>query len=116
MPKYFFDTSALAKVYRKEIGSDFVDRVLSEPGSQCIISRLSTVEMESVFALKVRTGEIDRQWFYSRADASKPIWAGAVSWWLPLTTSTFEPPNNRSSDMALSKRCARSMRCNSQLL
>jgi predicted nucleic acid-binding protein len=61
LPKYFFDTSALAKVYRREIGSDFVDRVLSEPGSQHIISRLTIVEMESVFALKVRTGEIDEQ-------------------------------------------------------
>jgi predicted nucleic acid-binding protein len=61
LPKYFFDTSALAKVYRKEIGSDFVDRLLSEPGSQHIVSRLAIVEMESVLALKMRTGEIDQQ-------------------------------------------------------
>ncbi len=61
MPRYFFDTSALAKVYRKEAGSDFVDRVLSEPGSQHLISRLTIVEMESAFALKVRIGEIDQQ-------------------------------------------------------
>lgn len=61
MPKYFFDTSALAKVYRKEAGSDFVDRILAEPESEHIISRLSIVEMESALALKVRTGEIDQQ-------------------------------------------------------
>jgi len=61
LPKYFFDTSALAKVYRKEVGSEFVDQVLSEPGSQHLISRLAIVEMESVFALKVRTGQIDQQ-------------------------------------------------------
>lgn len=61
MPKYFFGTSALAKVYRNEIGSDVVDRLLSEPGSQHIISRLTIVEMESVFAQKVRTGEIGQQ-------------------------------------------------------
>jgi len=61
LPKYFFDTSALAKVYRKEAGSDFVDRVLSEPDSQHLISRLTIVEMESVFALKARMGEIDQQ-------------------------------------------------------
>ena len=61
MPRYFLDTSALAKLYRKEAGSDFVDRVFSEPGSQHIISRLTIVEMESVFALKARTGEIDQQ-------------------------------------------------------
>ncbi len=61
MPRYFFDTSALAKLYRNEIGSDFVDRIFSEPGSLHIISRLAIVEMESVFALKVRAGEIDQQ-------------------------------------------------------
>lgn len=61
MPKYFFDTSALAKAYRKEIGSDFIDRILSEPGSQHIISRLTIVEMESVLASKQRMGEIDHQ-------------------------------------------------------
>ena len=61
MPRYFFDCSALAKLYHKEIGSEFVDRILSEPGSQHFISRLTIVEMESVFAAKARTGEIDRQ-------------------------------------------------------
>jgi uncharacterized protein len=61
LPKYFFDTSALAKVYRKEIGSDIIDRILSESSSQHLISRLTIVEIESVFALKARIGEIDQQ-------------------------------------------------------
>ena len=61
MPRYFLDTSALAKLYRSEAGSDFVDRIFSEPASQHLISRLTIVELESVFALKVRTGEIDQQ-------------------------------------------------------
>lgn len=61
MPKYFFGTSALAKLYRHEAGSDFVDRVGSEPNSQHLIYRLTIIEMESVFALKARTGEIDRE-------------------------------------------------------
>jgi predicted nucleic acid-binding protein len=61
LPRYFLDTSALAKLYREEAGSDFVDRVFSEPGSQHIISRLTILEMESVFVLKARTGEIDQQ-------------------------------------------------------
>ena len=60
MPRYFLDTSALAKVYRQETGSGFVDRALSESGSQYVISRLAIVEMESVFALKARMGEIDQ--------------------------------------------------------
>ena len=61
MPRYFFDTSALAKVYRKELGSDLIDRIVSEPGSHRFISRFTILEMESVLALKFRTGEIDEQ-------------------------------------------------------
>ena len=61
MPKYFLDTSALVKLYRTEVGSDFVDRIFSDTGSRHVISRLTTVEVESVFALKVRTAEIDQQ-------------------------------------------------------
>ena len=61
MPKYFLDTSALAKLYRDELGTAFVDRIFSEPASQHVISRLTIVEMESVCALKARTGEIDPQ-------------------------------------------------------
>jgi predicted nucleic acid-binding protein len=48
-------------VYRKEVGSDFIDRVVSEPGSHRFISRFTILEMESVLALKFRTGEIDEQ-------------------------------------------------------
>ncbi len=59
MPRYFLDTSALAKVYRKELGSDLMDRIVIEPGSQRFISRFTILEMESVLALKFRTGEID---------------------------------------------------------
>jgi predicted nucleic acid-binding protein len=59
LPRYFLDTSALAKLYRSEAGSPVVDRIFSEPASQHLISRLTIVEVESVFALKVRTGEID---------------------------------------------------------
>ena len=61
MPRYFLDTSAVAKLYRSEPGSAFVDRIFSEPVSQHLIFRLTIVGMESVLALKVRTGEIDQQ-------------------------------------------------------
>ena len=30
---YFFDTSALAKRYHKEVGSEYVDRILNRPGN-----------------------------------------------------------------------------------
>lgn len=36
-----------------------MDRILVEPGSQRFISRFTILEMESVLALKFRTGEID---------------------------------------------------------
>lgn len=61
MPNYFLDTSALAKLYHREAGSEYMDRILTEPGSRSLISRLSIVEMESVVAIKVRTGEASHQ-------------------------------------------------------
>ena len=51
MPHYFLDTSALAKHYRKEIGSDLVDRVVAEPDSRRFISRFTILEMESVLEI-----------------------------------------------------------------
>jgi predicted nucleic acid-binding protein len=56
---YFLDTSALAKLYHREDGSQYVERLVGVRGSSTIISRLSLVEMESVLAIKVRTGELD---------------------------------------------------------
>ena len=50
----FIDTGALAKLYHQEPGSDYVERILNQPGSKGIISRLSIVELESVPAIKVR--------------------------------------------------------------
>lgn len=37
-----------------------MDRILEERGSRSLISHLSMVEMESVLAIKIRTGEIDK--------------------------------------------------------
>jgi len=56
---YFLDTSALAKLYHEELGSDYVESILNQPGSKGIVSRLSLVEMESVLAIKARTGALD---------------------------------------------------------
>lgn len=56
MAGYFVDTSALAKLYHQETGSEYVARLLSQSGSKSVISRLSLVEFESVLAIKVRTG------------------------------------------------------------
>jgi predicted nucleic acid-binding protein len=56
---YFLDTSALAKLYHQEPGSDYVEQILNQRGSQRIISRLSLVEFESVLAIKLRNGVLD---------------------------------------------------------
>jgi predicted nucleic acid-binding protein len=61
MANYFLDTSALAKHYHVEKGTPEVERILNEPGSVHYISRLAAVEIQSVFALKVRTQEITAQ-------------------------------------------------------
>ena len=45
----------------KKSGSDLIDRVVAEPDSRRFISRFTILEMESVLALKFRTGEIDEQ-------------------------------------------------------
>ena len=58
MDGFFLDTSALAKLYHEEAGSEYVARIVSQPGPNGIVSRLSLVEMESVFAIKVRIGAL----------------------------------------------------------
>jgi predicted nucleic acid-binding protein len=54
----FLDTSAVAKLYHGEIGSEFTERIVEESAGACFISRLAVVEMHSVLALKERTGAI----------------------------------------------------------
>jgi predicted nucleic acid-binding protein len=56
MPSNFFDSSALGKHYHQEVGSQKVDQLLASSGVRHFISRLTVVEMQSVFAKKVRTG------------------------------------------------------------
>jgi predicted nucleic acid-binding protein len=55
MAGLFFDTSALGKYYHREIGTDRVDELIIASGELSLISRLSIVELHSVFAKKVRT-------------------------------------------------------------
>ena len=54
----FLDTSALAKHYHAEVGSAAIDFLWNEPARGLFVSRLSVLEMISVFAGKVRTGAI----------------------------------------------------------
>lgn len=63
MPNYFFDTSALSKNYHNEVGTPRVEQLLREAGTRHFVSRLSVIEIQSVFAGKVRTGVISESDF-----------------------------------------------------
>ena len=58
MADNFFDTSALGKHYHPEVGTPRVDQLLADAGTLQFVSRLTVVEIFSVFAKKVRTGVI----------------------------------------------------------
>ena len=58
MPGDFLDTSALAKHYHIEAGSAEVDGLWNDPARDLFVSRLSVLEIVSVFAGKVRAGAI----------------------------------------------------------
>ena len=51
MTQYCFDSSALGKHYHAEIGTALVDAALQEPGARHFISRLTVVEVQSVFEI-----------------------------------------------------------------
>jgi hypothetical protein len=55
---YFFDSSGLAKYYHPEAGTARVMAIFREPGRQILISRLTVLEMHSMFAIKVRMGAL----------------------------------------------------------
>jgi hypothetical protein len=58
MPGYFFDSSAPGKHYHQEVGTAHVEALFQVPQPARFISRLSVVELQSVFAGKVRTQAI----------------------------------------------------------
>jgi len=64
MAGYFLDTSALTKYYHREIGTDVVESLFEGSSSILFISRLATLELQSVFARKVRTRELEEGAFH----------------------------------------------------
>jgi len=75
----FFDTNAVAKHYRVEIGTTTVDGFLAEVGSRHFISHLSVVELHSVFARLARTGQLSAADFHLArgrllADIAAGLW------------------------------------------
>lgn len=58
---YFFDSSAAAKLFHVEAGTDEVVRIFREPLSRIFVTRLTEVELMSVAGVKQRAGVIDRE-------------------------------------------------------
>lgn len=61
MAAYFFDTSALVKLYHPETGTSTVDQIVNSLGNSIRVSRLTVAELTSAFAIKVRTQSINRK-------------------------------------------------------
>jgi predicted nucleic acid-binding protein len=59
MARYFFDSSALAKLYQAEAGSANVEAIFREANGTIIISRLTVVEINSIFSRRVRMGDLN---------------------------------------------------------
>ena len=55
---YFLDTSALAKLYHQEQGSEMVEGWAANHTIRLWLSDLARVELHSVFVRKVREGEL----------------------------------------------------------
>ena len=81
MSGYFLDTSALAKLYHQEDGSQYLEQLVTTSGSNTFISRLSLVELESVFAIKIRTGELNSAGREMARRRLRPTWRKDASGW-----------------------------------
>jgi uncharacterized protein len=57
---YFFDSSALVKLYHPEAGTPAVDQIVNDAGNVVRVSRLTVAELTSAFAIKVRTQSISQ--------------------------------------------------------
>ena len=60
MAQFFFDTSAAVKYYHNEAGSQKIFSIFAEPDRKIRISNLGLLELHSAFAMKVRSGVVDR--------------------------------------------------------
>ena len=61
MSGYFFDSSALVKLYHTEAGSPVVEQIANASENLVRVARLTITEMTSAFAIKVRTKAISRE-------------------------------------------------------
>ena len=59
--RYFFDSSALAKLYHPEPGSARVNRIFREPERLVFVCKLALLELISVAGIKERTGHLSTE-------------------------------------------------------
>jgi predicted nucleic acid-binding protein len=60
LAQYFLDTSASVKYYHNEVGTPAVSAIFAEFQRKIRISSLGFLEIQSAFAMKVRSGVLDR--------------------------------------------------------
>jgi predicted nucleic acid-binding protein len=58
---YFFDSSALVKLYHPEAGTLVADQIFNSTDNVIRVSRLTVAELTSAFAIKVRTQSLSRE-------------------------------------------------------
>jgi hypothetical protein len=61
LAQYFLDTGALVKYYHSEIGTSVISAMFQEPSRKIRISSLGFLEIQSAFAMKVRSGVLEQQ-------------------------------------------------------
>ena len=61
MSSYFFDTSAIIKVYHKELGTPQVEEIYEDANNKIFISQLTKVEFISTIYKKYRANEINQE-------------------------------------------------------
>lgn len=61
MAGHFFDSSALVKLYHREVGTAAVDQIVNATDNAVRVSRLTVAELTSAFAIKVRTQSMSRE-------------------------------------------------------
>jgi uncharacterized protein len=99
MPRYFFDTSALIKLYHQEDGTEVVDELMDQDESLIVISDLAVVEMVSALAKKVRTQEITVDVFNAAVDAFEKDVANFESY--PLSHQILQDASQLLKDKGL---------------
>ncbi len=105
---HFFDTSAISKHYHTETGTAKVDALLDVPNSSQVISRLSVVELHSVFAKKVRIGELDHADFQNLARRFRVDVAARRLRVIRLTAAHFQSAGRLIRRIGLTK-CLRTL-------